>query len=363
MTEKTRSTPQNSQGEEIEEYSPSWFDHLTRRVRKLQWPSWLSYVSFSISVYVIGFIVFTLVGEDREILFQPITFLILVQLTYVLSLIDFLDRRAKQALSTMKPILKASEATYKKLNFLLTSLPSKQITRVSIGTIIVMLLMGIALFGGAGDQVPENLFSPGVAVFSNSFSGYFGFLFFSVLWLVNIIFIYHTFHQLKAIDHIVINYVKVNLFRQTELHSFSKLSASTAIGLVLTSPIWLIVDRGIFTLIINIVFSLIAIIIFVSPLLGTRRLLREQKERLLIESMERKEELILITLSKLREGDFNQLSHLDEALSALEKTHQSIEGISTWPWDLETFRRFSGALFLPITIWIIQYLLTRFFEV
>ena len=55
-----------------------------------------------------------------------------------------------------------------------------------------------------------------------------------------------------------------------------------------------------------------------------------------------------------------ELDTINQSLSSLEKARSQIEAISTWPWKGETLRQLITAIFLPLLIWMIQYLLTEF---
>jgi hypothetical protein len=219
--------------------------------------------------------------------------------------------------------------------------------------------MGVLIFTGILPIEDPDL-SLSVNQFSNSPVGFFNWIFFTLLWVVNAIFIYHTFHQLRTISTILTQHVKINLFHQNELYAFSRVSASTAIGLVLTSPIWLLFDRGLVNLIINFVFSIMALIIFVTPLVGAHTLLKRQKDQLLKQSLKNKETLINDLFTKLEQGKLKEIQLIEGALSGLDKAHSDIRKISTWPWQIGTVRQIIGAISLPITIWLIQYFLSSF---
>jgi hypothetical protein len=195
-------------------------------------------------------------------------------------------------------------------------------------------------------------------LFSRSPFGVYSFIIGALLWVVNAIFIYHTIHQLRTISAILTQHIEINLFHQAELYAFSRVSAGTAIGLVLTSPIWLLLDRGLITLLINISFSVLAVVIFVTPLVGAHVLLRRQKDQLLRQSMRNKEALIGDLFAKLEQGKLKDIQPIEGALSGLDKAHGEIRKISTWPWRIGTVRQIIGAISLPITIWLIQFALS-----
>jgi hypothetical protein len=122
---------------------------------------------------------------------------------------------------------------------------------------------------------------------------------------------------------------------------------------------WIIIDPGLITMGINISFAFLAIFMFVSPLIGVRRLLKAQKDQLINESAQKKEILIQDLFSRIDRSDLSQVENLENALSSLEMAESQIKKISTWPWQTDTLRQMIGALLLPITIWIIQFFLNQ----
>lgn len=176
-------------------------------------------------------------------------------------------------------------------------------------------------------------------------------------------FIYHTVRQIRAISFVFSDCIEVNIFQQAGLYSFTKLGASTGIGLVLSTPIWLLLGPDLLSLIINIVYSIGAIFIFFFPLLGIHNLLAKQKSKLLSKSQMNKEVIINELYALIEQKDYSNAKELDGALAAVDSAHNEIKSISTWPWDNETIRRLSGAILLPIVIWIIQFFLSQILSV
>jgi hypothetical protein len=206
---------------------------------------------------------------------------------------------------------------------------------------------------------PDNQIAASEVSFANSPFGYYQFLCFVVMWLINFMFIYHTIRQIRALSFVFSDCVEVNIFQQTGLYSFTKLGASTGIGLVLSTPIWLLLDPGLISLIINTQYSIGAIFIFFFPLVGIHNLLDKQKAKLLSKSQRNKEEIINELYSQIDQKEYSKVKELDAALAGVDAAHNEIKSISTWPWDNETIRRLSGAILLPIIIWMIQYFLSN----
>jgi hypothetical protein len=338
-------------------YSPSWFDRFMTWVRRLPGPNWLAYLVMVGLLAGVSVIIQMLENLSQPIVLQPIYLLTLFQIFYVLTLLDFINKRAEKALESYRPILQGDESQYISLKNRLTRLPARPTLRLTIIVLLFFTVLGIGAF--TTPMLNEELVSASAYMFTKNPMGVYSFLMITTVWMVNVMFIYHTFRQLKAIDYAYTQCSDINLFRQDELYAFSNLSAATAIGLVLSSPIWVIVDRGLITLIINIVLAILAVIIFVSPLLGAHRMLKKQKDTLQKNSLEKKESLIMDLYSRIENKDLTDIENYERALSSLEKAHNEIEKISTWPWKTETIRQVIGALFLPVTIWMIQFYLNQ----
>jgi hypothetical protein len=343
----------------IPPYPPSWFNKFSTWVSRLPGPSWVAYLVIVLLIASVGAIIQMLENPSQSIVYPPIAILTFFQIGYVLSLMDFLDKRAESALEEFRPVLIGDKTQYLGLKIRLTTLPSRPIIIVTMIVFVLFTILGIvALSSPLPDEI---LVSPSVSAYLslNTPSGVYSFLTGTLLWLVNGIFISHTFHQLKAIDYAYTQCAEINLFRQNELYAFSNVSAATAIGLVLSSPVWMILDPGLITTIINIIFAILAIIIFVSPLLGVHNLLKNQKDALLKNSLQKKETLILELFSRIEDKNLTDIENYERALSSLEKAHNEIVSISTWPWKTETIRQMVGALFLPVSIWMIQFYLNQ----
>ncbi|NIM95664.1 MAG: hypothetical protein GTO18_18345 [Anaerolineales bacterium] len=105
------------------------------------------------------------------------------------------------------------------------------------------------------------------------------------------------------------------------------------------------------------IFAILGIIAFISPLLGVHNLLNEKKQHLLDESSKQIEIAITTMFSQIEVEGLDSISGNDRTLTTLEKAHETIDKISTWPWQAETLRRVLAALSLPLAIWLIQYFL------
>lgn len=348
--------------ETLEAFKPSWFDRFAAFIDRLPGPYWLSYLLIGLVLAGIGLILEFFEDAKDIFRFEPLELLVLFQIVFVLSLITFLQKNGMRALETFRPVFRGSDEEAALLKLHMTNMPSRSINRLSVAYILVFGVIDYAILRYVGSVANDSQFVWPSYLFTHTPHGYYKLGLFSGLWLVNILFIYNTVHQLRTINYAYTHKAEIKLFRQSELYAFSRVLAARSIGFVLTSPIWLIVDTGIITLTINIVFSILALVIFVLPLIGVHRLLERQKDALLLESSEYKEALIHQLFTHLRQRNTMEAGRLKDSLSSVTMAHAELEKVSTWPWQTNTIRQIVGAITLPIVIWIIQFLLGRVLE-
>lgn len=332
-------------------YAPSWFDRLSAWINTRKTPSWLIYLLIPFIWLLATALAQWLNGGIAILDWDPITFVAIFQIGYMLFIIQFLDKQALQALDEVKPALGIESEDYPDLQRLISTLPARPTILVSfLSGMIGLLLVVVALSGTDLDStisVTKDLF--GIAVATTM----------TVLWVTNGLFVYHTYHQLNVTHYILTNLVVVHPFYQRELFSFSSFSAKTAIAIVLLTPLWIVFDPGSVSLVISILFAVFGLIAFLSPLIGVHNILVREKEKLRDENAKQFEKSISRLMTTLQQEELEGLDQMDKSLTSLKKAREQIEAISTWPWRIETLRQILAAIFLPIIIWLLQYFLSR----
>ncbi|HSG25985.1 MAG TPA: hypothetical protein VLA32_07685 [Anaerolineales bacterium] len=341
----------------IQSYPPSWYNRMLAWVGRLPVPGWLVFVLFGGIVVLIEWLLVKLDQPGQPVVLDPEIFLSIFQLVYVIIFIKVLDDQAGRVLEKIRPTLRLDDRQFADLRARFTTMPKTALRNLTWVMVPILGVMGafLIMMGQAGS---ENL-AVNMPLFSQSMAGYFALLIFGLMWLNNLIFLFHTVHQLRAISFSYAHVTEVNLFHQSDLYAFSSLAASTAIGLSLSTPIWLLMDNGPINLAITSVFALFSVVIFVWPLLGAHRILRDQKEQMLRQSDQKKEQLIQELFARLERQDLNGIEELEKAFSSMEKGQAMLQAVSTWPWQTGTLRQIAGAILLPITIWVIQYFLNQ----
>jgi hypothetical protein len=333
-------------------YSPSWVNHLATWVDRLPGSSghyylglWLVLVSALLAslwiegVYPVGTIF-------------PAQIFIPAMISLFLAAIPFLDDRAGAALATLHPALEATEDEYALLRHRLTTLPSWPTLLASLVTVAFILLLG--LISGQRDASIEALAdSPTAAnlLFATYWIG----------WWVMGAFVYHTIHQLRAINHIYTKHTRVSLYATSPLYAFSGVTAPTAAILAVATYGWTALNPGNLSDPISIVviclITILALGAFAWPLLGTRRLMASQKMQKLDQVSLRLEAVFAELHQRLDDGEVDDVDDLTNAIALLETERETLNVVSTWPWQPETARWLVTALVLPLLLWIFQYIL------
>jgi hypothetical protein len=334
--------------EEIDTYPPSWFNRLQDYVNRLPLPSWLTYLLLGFGLLVIGTLIQWITDPKQLPILNAIIYLMIAQAIYYTIFLDHIDKQAIIAFRASSPIMNLEKDNYQALQLRLTKLPSKTLFIINLITILAATLLLISSPNAEGSA---NLnFTPDPV-------GYFILFVYDLLWMINVIFIAHTINQVKVVNHIYTKHIEINIFRQRELYAFSGLGARTAIGLVVPTLPWIWLDPGFGSLLIVIIFATLGAIAFFSPMIGVHRLLKTKKDQLEDESSIQIERAVVDLLSEAKNGNHDAISDREKVLSSLEKARETIDKISTWPWQADTLRRVVAALALPIALWLIQFFL------
>ena len=71
------------------------------------------------------------------------------------------------------------------------------------------------------------------------------------------------------------------------------------------------------------------------------------------------EALIVELRQRVDSRNLEGIDDLKRIIAALEIEEDALNKVSTWPWQPETVRYLVTALFLPLVLWIVQFLLQR----
>lgn len=338
-------------------YAPSWIDHLCFRIDRLPGPSWLAFVG-AWAVLVLIDVVLRAQGNGQS-LPTPFTLAYYATPIYVLWLMHTLDRLAGRALRQFYPALECDETTYRELRFRLTTMPARPVLLASVaglfvGPFYLMLIpfqQQIALLeidpaqaGGAALMIVGQI----VGIFIGIVTG---------------VFVYHTWHQLRAVNIIYREHTRVTLIDQMPLYAFANLSAATAIGMLVDTYAWslaspLIGQNSLFAA-WQVIFSIVCALTFIAPLIGTHNLLKAKRDERLRDVSRRLQQVTGKLYQRVDAGQVSDMDDLNKAIQSLELEYQIVKRLPTWPWSPETPRAFILTLLLPILLWLIEEVLNR----
>ena len=343
-------------GSQERPYRPSWLDRFTDRVERLPVPAWVFYGSLGLGLILIQVLFLWLDGGlDKAEVLLPLMIFNGVSIPFILALIHLLDRQAVTALSAMRPTMEITEPEFDKFQYMLSNMPSLAAFIAGLGLLVFYLLTERLGSMPARFAALEQL--PVFAVVFHIIDKCPAFLFGP--------FFYHTVRQLRLVNTITSNYVRINLFHLGPVQAFSRLTATTAVGLVAGMYGWMLINPDLLADPVSIGFlggfSILAVAVFVWPLFGAHRLIEMEKQRVLHDLDIRFEAVFSRSNEAFGDDDQAAIERLNGAIASLEIQHRRMAAIPTWPWRTETARWALTAIALPLILTILQFLAVQAF--
>ncbi len=334
-------------------YEPSWIDRFNNWVEELPIHAWIFYVLFGVVLIVIQFLFLWLEGglQDGELL--PVIIFNGLITPFVLALIHLLDNQAVTALNSMRPVLDTTESEFDQYQYKLSNMPSGGTLIAGLTMVLFFILMEqlwiVPLRYAALEQLP--IFAIIFHITDKGSAFVFG------------AFIYHTIRQLRIVNAINSSHIRVNLFNLGPLQAFSRLTASTAVGLLVGVYGWMLINPDLLTDPVTIGFTVIntilAVSVFVWPLFGVHRRMEIEKGRALQEIDLRFEAVFSKFNQLFLDDDSSVIERLNGTIASLTIQHNRISAIPTWPWRPETARFVLTAIALPLVLMIIQFFIAQ----
>ena len=338
-------------------YKPSLIDRFTDWVEGLpiQGRFFYSGVGLALTLFQVLFLWLDDGLALAEVLLPVIIFNAFL-LAFGLALIHLLDTQAVAALNAMRSVLEMTESEFDDLQFRLSTLPSRPTLIVGLA-LLAWLLLAEQLWTtparfAALEQLP--VFAIVFQIMDKSPAIVYG------------AFFYHTFRQLRLVHTINTNYACINLFNLGPLQAFSRLTATTAVGLVVGVYGWMLINPDLLadpaSLVSLAAITVLAVGVFVWPLYGAHRLIDMEKRRALHEIDLRFEAVCAKLDQGLDDDDHSSIERLNHTITSLEIRHRRIAAIPTWPWRPETARFALGAIALPLILAILQFVAARLLD-
>lgn len=337
-------------------YKPSWIDHFNDWVEQLPVPAWVFYGGLGLGLILVQVLFLWLDGglAKAEVLL-PLSIYNAFLIAFGLGLIQLLDHQAVTALDSMRPSLEMTEPEFDDFQYRLSTMPSSTALIVGLAMLVFLIISELLWIEpvrfAALEQLP--IFTIVFQVVDKIPAIVFG------------VFIYHTFRQLRLVNAINSHYVRVRLFNLGPLRAFSRLTATTAVGLVVGVYGWMLINPDLLadprSLVSVGALTILAIAVFVWPLYGGHRLMEMEKQRALHEIALHFETVSAKLDQQLREDDYSKIERLNGTIASLEIRYKRVATIPTWPWRPETARLVLSAIALPLILTILQLIAAQVF--
>jgi hypothetical protein len=337
-------------------FEPSWIDRFNNWIGKLPIRSLIFYASFGLVLIVIQILVFWLEGGLENVELMPVIIFNGLFTPFLLGLINFLDQQAVTSLNIIKPTLDLSETDFNQYKYKLSNMPFSLPLVAGLVMLIFATLMERFLSTPVRYQVLDEfrIFEIVFFIIDKSSAFLFG------------VFIYHTIRQLRLVNAINSNAIKVSLFNLRPLQAFSRLTASTTACLVIGVYGWMLINPDLFSdpTIIGfiLIVTILAVMVFLWPLYGAHKLMVAAKEKALSEIDQHTESIYMKFNNSLSNEDFSAIELLNGTIGSLEIQRKSIKAIPTWPWKPETIQFALTAIALPLILAVLRFLMEQAFN-
>ncbi len=336
-------------------YRPSWIDRFNIWVAMRSKRTWVFYIGFGFVLIVIQLLVLWLEGGLPAQELMPVIIFNALFTPFLLGLNYLLDNLAVAALDSMRPVLGTTDSEFERCKYQLANMPSwLPLAAGLIGLVVVILMEWLGTVPvryAALEELP--VFSIVFQITDKSSAFLFG------------VFIYHTIRQLRLVTSINSQYVRVKLFHLGPLQGFSRLTATTAVGLVVGVYGWMLINPELWAdpviLGFAVLITLLAAAVFAGPLYGVHRRIVVAKEKALQEIDLQFEAALDKFKQSLQAEDHAAIEMLNGTIASLEIQHRKVSAIPAWPWSPETARFALTAIALPLILAFLQYLLERAF--
>lgn len=330
-------------------YKPSFIDRFNDWVAQLPVRSWVFYVLFGIGLILLQTLFLWLDGGLYAQELLPVILFNGCATSFLVGLTHLLDSQALDALHSMRPALELTDSQFEDYAYRLSNMPPVTTVIAGLGMMVVAILAEMQSNALVRYAALERL--PIFAVVFHLTDKGSAFVFGVVL--------FHSVRQLRLVDRINANHVRFSLFNLGPFRAFSRLTSSTAVGLVVCAYGWIPINPDLLTNPISLGFSgavtILAVAVFVWPLLGAHRLMQTEKERVLHEIDLHFEAAFARIDRRFSVDDYSAYEGLNRTIASLEIQRSRIMAIPTWPWRPETARIVLTVVVLPLVLTIIQF--------
>ena len=338
-------TPQH--GSEV--FRASWIDRFNDRVEQLRVRPWVFYAALGALLILVQMAFLWLESGSPANELLPVIIFNGLAVPYLLALIRLLDRQAVNSLDGMRPVLAMSEKELDAYRIRIANMPFLAPLLAGLAMTAFAILLPLVASEPERYAALEHLSVFGVVYHIIDKAS--AFLFGVVL--------YHTIRQLRLVYAINSHYIQINIFQLRPVQAFSRLTAATALGLVVFFYGWILINpellRDPAILGVSFLFTALAVLVFVWPLWGVHSLMVTEKEEALHEIEQQFEGIFSKFNERVAEEDYAAAEKLNGTIMSLEIQHNKVSAVPTWPWRSETAQVVLTAVALPILLMIVQF--------
>ncbi len=330
-------------------YEPSIVDRLNDWVERLPLPALIFQILLGLALIFFQVICLGLEGGlyAKELL--PVIIFNGAAVPFLLARIHLLNREAVAAVNSMRPMLEMNQAEFDDYRYRLSTMPFWG--PLIAGTILTASVILTPLVSNPPARYAALVDLPVFSVVYHIIDKLSAFLFGVIL--------YHTFRQLRLINSINSRHLRINLFHLRTLNAFSRLTASTALGLLFFIYLWMLINPELLADPVLIAYSVLltslAVIIFVWPLWGIHKLMEDKKVQALHDIDLRFETLFKELNRSIDEDNHEETDRLNRTIASLDVQYTRISDVPTWPWRAETARLVLTAIAIPLVLMVLQY--------
>jgi hypothetical protein len=334
---------------EKQPYKRSLIDSFNDWVEGLPLRAWVFYLILGLLLIAVQVVFLWLTGGMHAVEILLVAIFNGLAVPYLLASMHLLDNQAASAVNSMEHMLDMSGQEVDLFKYELTHMPFWQPLAAGLVLMVSTIVTPLVSAEPARYTALEGL--PVFSIVYHIIDKISAFLFGVV--------IYHTFRQLSLVNATIKNHLQVNLFQLEPLHSFSKLTASTALGLLLFIYAWMLLNPELLAnpvlLGYSAVLTFMAAAIFIWLLWGIHELMEAEKRAARYKIDLCMEAGFLKFNQRIDGGEFEAAEKYNGVINSLEIQRSRLLNIPTWPWKSETARLALTAIDLPLILMVIPY--------
>jgi len=335
-------------------YPPSFVDRLMDSVERLPIPYPLTYSLLFLLDSALLHVGSWIDGWLPAYSFSGFAVVYPLWLWGPLAIMTYLNSVSLGSLTSFRPLMDIPDETMRRLEYEFTTMPARAvIISGAVWTIVYIVFGYVAL-----DTMEAAYGFGGLAEGVSIVRGWISFFIGSAIY-------YHTIRQLTLVNHTVRMVNQFDLFRLEPVYAFSALTSRTGVSWVillsltlLTFPIQAAPFPNLATLIIQLALAIAA---FALPLRIVNSRLVSEKRRLKAELDQRVKATLASLHRCLDDNALVEVAQLNSAIVGLNAERDILAKIPTWPWRAGMFTGFLSIAVLPIVLFLLQFLLARWF--